>query len=107
MDVSRVGCSGTPAPRLPIAGRAARSTAVATSGSTLCSARAYQNYLKITGDLQTQLQKAQDALNHARNRLDLFANNAYGLKRPTIKTVERIANEALEKIASITKQENE
>lgn len=26
---------------------------------------AYQNYLKITGDLQTQLQKAQDALNRA------------------------------------------
>lgn len=49
--------------------------------------------------------KAQDALNYARNRLDLFANKAYGLKRPTIKTVERLANEALEKITSITKQE--
>ena len=36
----RVGCSRTPTPRLPIAGRTARTTAVTTSGTTLRSARA-------------------------------------------------------------------
>ncbi|MDE5615917.1 MAG: hypothetical protein K2I81_03745 [Alphaproteobacteria bacterium] len=36
----RVGCSRTPTPRLPIAGRTARTTAVTTSGTALRSARA-------------------------------------------------------------------
>ncbi len=73
---------------------------------------AYQNYLKITDDLQKQLQKAQDALNVARNLYEELAlsycqmaddyRTTYGcLKTPEQETQEYM-QEYDKEIASIT-----
>ena len=70
---------------------------------------AYQNYLKITSDLQTQLQKTQEALKvaiDALSKIDTF--DCHGKGAIEIMTgMVSIANEALYKITSITKTGNE
>lgn len=68
---------------------------------------AYQNYLKITGDLQTQLQKAQDALKvaiDALSKIETFNCHGKGAME-VIAGMASIANGALYEITSITKQE--
>lgn len=77
--------------------------------SVLCEQKkiAYQNYLKITGDLQMQLQKTQEALKvaiDALSNIDAFNCDSKGAIEIMAGMVS-IANGALYKITSITKQE--
>lgn len=68
---------------------------------------AYQNYLKITSDLQTQLQKTQEALKvaiDALSKIDAFNCHDKGAIE-IIAGMTSIANRALYEITSITKQE--
>lgn len=59
---------------------------------------AYQNYLKITGDLQKQLQKAQHDLKIAIDTLTWIANNHLADNEIRIEQLRRCARDALAQI---------